>query len=105
MCEDRGMENYEQLRGCINGPKIYQRLQTLFIAADDKYNSGLFHFRSEKERSDPPDEITPSLEIDDRLLKEMIEQLYYPKSNYLFSVIPPDILGTCTSSFWGKSSA
>ena len=42
-----------------------ERLCQLFRRADDKYNSGLFHFTREKEREEP-DELTLNLAIDDK---------------------------------------
>jgi len=101
MCEDRGAETYQNLLSLVNGPKIYPRLMTLFERADDKYNSGLFHFRSEKGRS-PPDELTPGLKIDDKVLKSIISNLYYPQSPYEFSVLGADILGQVYEQFLGK---
>lgn len=50
ICEDRGIEPMNRLQGLINGPGIYARLAQAFRAADERYNSGLFHFRAEKER-------------------------------------------------------
>jgi len=50
MCEDRGIEHYAQLLALINGKNVYPRLCQLFQKADDKYNSGLFHFQPEKGR-------------------------------------------------------
>jgi len=43
------------------------------------YNSGLFDFRK--------DTVTPSLKIDDKLLSDILSELYPPKSPYEFSVI------------------
>ncbi|UCE18795.1 MAG: N-6 DNA methylase, partial [Gemmatimonadota bacterium] len=101
MCEDRGIETYGQLQALQNGEKTYSRLQYLFGLADDKYNSGLFHFRSEKGR-EPPDELTPYLKVDDKVIKEMIRRLYYPESPYEFSVLGADILGNVYEQFLGK---
>ena len=44
MCEDRGIEPYGQLQALLNGENIYARLCYLYGLADDRYNSGLFHF-------------------------------------------------------------
>jgi len=44
MCEDRGVETYAQLRILLNGPQVYRRLVDIFYRADQRYNSGLFHF-------------------------------------------------------------
>ncbi len=68
----------------------------------DRYNSGLFHFRAEKERHEEHDTLTPHLVIDDSLLKPLIRGLYYPDSPYEFSVLSADILGQVYEQFLGK---
>ena len=102
MCEDRGIEPYGQLLALLNDADIYGRLKRLFRKADDRYNSGLFHFHKEKDRSEPPDELTPRLDIDDKPLKDIIKGLYYPDSPYEFSVLPVEILGQVYEQFLGK---
>ena len=102
MCEDRGIESYGQLQGLLNGDRVYRRLCELFHHADERYNSGLFHFQVEKGRVEPPDELTPSLAVDDRVLKDMLRGLYYPDSPYEFSVLPAEILGQVYEQFLGK---
>src|SRR5438270_17606 len=67
ICEGRGIEDYGRLRALANGDRIYPRLAQLFEQADDRYNSGLFHFKKEKDRHETPDELTLSLDIDDKL--------------------------------------
>lgn len=100
--EDRGIEHYGTLMGLLNGERVYRRLSDLFNRADERYNSGLFHFRAEKERFEPPDELTLELSIEDKPLKEIISTLYYPESPYEFSVLPADILGQVYEQFLGK---
>src|SRR5207237_4341182 len=56
----------------------------------------------EKERTETPDEITPKLRIDDKVLKDIINRLYYPQSPYEFSVFPVEILGQVYEQFLGK---
>ncbi len=102
ICEDRDIEPYAQLQALLNGENIYGRLRHLYDQADDRYNSGLFHFRSEKERAETPDELTPKLKIDDKVLKDIIGGLYYPESPYEFSVMPAEILGQVYEQFLGK---
>jgi type I restriction-modification system DNA methylase subunit len=102
ICEDRGIETYGALMALLNGEHVYKRLCELFHRADEKYNSGLFHFRKEKDRLEEPDELTLSLSIDDKPLKEIIRNLYYPDSPYEFSVLPADILGQVYEQFLGK---
>jgi len=94
ICEDRGIEIYGQLQALLNGGNVYGRLLGLFYKADDKYNSGLFDFKA--------DTLSHALTIDDAVLKETIENLYYPKSPYEFSVIGADILGSVYERFLGK---
>jgi type I restriction-modification system DNA methylase subunit len=77
-------------------------LQYLYGIADDKYNSGIFHFREEKDRAEAPDELTLKLKIDDKVLKDIIRRLYYPESPYEFSVLGVDILGNVYEQFLGK---
>ncbi|MBK9094909.1 MAG: N-6 DNA methylase [Anaerolineae bacterium] len=102
ICEARNLETYEQLRALLNGGHTYARLGELFRRADLRYNSGLFHFSEERGRAEAPDTLTPGLEIDDRVLKDIIEHLYYPQSPYEFSVLPADILGHVYERFLGK---
>lgn len=102
ICEDRGIENYGRLLAEINGTNIYGRLKQHFRDADDRYNSGLFHFENEKDQSESPDTLTLGLNIDDDVVKEIISHLYYPESPYEFSVLSADILGQVYEQFLGK---
>ncbi|MDH5716960.1 MAG: N-6 DNA methylase [Spirochaetia bacterium] len=102
ICEDRGIEDYEQLRNLCAKKEIYKNLFSIFDKADKKYNSGLFHFKQEKEINTPPDTVTPGITIDDKILKEILSRLYYPDSPYEFSVISADILGNVYEQFLGK---
>ncbi|MBE0540372.1 MAG: N-6 DNA methylase [Verrucomicrobia bacterium] len=102
ICEDRGIEDYGRLRALVNGDRIYPRLAKLFEQADDRYNSGLFHFKKEPGRHEAPDELTLELDIDDKLLRSLLRDLYYPDSPYEFSVLSADILGQVYEQFLGK---
>ncbi|MFA5293035.1 MAG: TaqI-like C-terminal specificity domain-containing protein [Phycisphaerae bacterium] len=102
ICEDRGIERAENLLGLVNGGRIYPRLFELFEKADERYNSGIFHFRREKERPEGPDELSANLKIDDDVLKQILKDLYYPHSPYEFSVMPAEILGNVYEQFLGK---
>jgi type I restriction-modification system DNA methylase subunit len=80
--------------------------------------SGLFDFRKEREardmtemsdisdrvpsRAEPPDKLTTELDIDDKLLSDILSELYPPKSPYEFSVIGIEILGEVYEQFLGK---
>src|SRR6266550_5010874 len=100
--EGRGIEDYGRLRALTNGDRIYPRLCQLFEQADDRYNSGLFHFRPEKGRHEAPDELTLNLDLDDKLLRGILKGLYYPESPYVFSALPADVLGHVYEQFLGK---
>jgi len=102
ICEDRGIEDYKRLSTLLNGARVYPRLIEQFTEADARYNSGLFYFSKEKGRG-APDTITPTLQLDDKVLKEIISRLYYPESPYEFSVLPTEILGQVYERFLGKT--
>lgn len=102
ICEDRGIESYGQLQEIGGGREIYQQLVKIFMRADEKYNSGLFHFREEKQQSSHPDSLTLHLNLDDKPLKAILSRLYYPECPYEFSVLPAEILGNVYEQFLGK---
>ncbi len=121
ICEDRGVERDEELKEIAFSPSplaplplgdrvavrrtgegIYPALIQLFQRADMRYNSGLFHFKDEKEQSSAADTLTPKLKIDDKVLQDIIKNLYYPDSPYVFKEIPSDILGQVYERFLGK---
>lgn len=103
ICEDRGTEDYGRLAALQTGPDAYSRLLELFDHADERYNSGLFHFRNESGHFGSPDTLTPNLAIDDSTVKEIVRHLYYPDSPYEFSVLPSDILGQVYERFLGRT--
>ncbi len=102
ICEDRGIEKYGWLQSLLEGSRVYPRLCEFFHRADERYNSGLFHFQDDPDRQEPADELTLGLEIDDKPLKEILRSLYYPESPYEFSVLPAEILGHVYEQFLGK---
>ena len=104
MAEDRRLEPYGQLLNLCNADDVYPRfIETLCRDADEKYNSGLFHFRKEKETDDEPDRITPSLAVDDKVFKPIVQSLYFEHgSPYDFRIMPVEILGTVYERFLGK---
>ena len=102
ICEDRGIEEYETLHKLLEGEQVYGRICQLFRSADDKYNSGLFHFQQEPDWDESPDTLSLTITIDDKVLKGIIKRLYFPDSQYEFSLIPPAILGHVYEQFLGK---
>ena len=94
ICEDRGIEHYGQLQTKAEAGDVYMHLLNHFRLAESKYDSGIFDFDS--------DRITGTLTIDDKVLKTIIQALYYPKSPYEFSVLGVEILGNVYEQFLGK---
>jgi type I restriction-modification system DNA methylase subunit len=102
IAEDRGLEAYGQLQSLSKGRKVYSRLNEIYRKADQRYNSGLFHFETETGRNEQTDTLTPGLVIGDDTLQEIFGNLYYPESPYEFSVFGADILGSVYERFLGK---
>ena len=102
IAEDRGIEPYGQLRIVSTRKGVYGELAQLFRRADERYNSGLFHFRKGDGSSETLDTFTLGLAVDDKALKPILGGLYYPDSPYEFSVLPADILGQVYERFLGK---
>ncbi|WP_166999095.1 Eco57I restriction-modification methylase domain-containing protein [Paramicrobacterium fandaimingii] len=93
--EARGLETSESLKRAVTDDNgVYSRLLKLFHRADDRYNSGLFHFNGK----DDPSEL---LKVDDSILSKMIGRLYYPEP-YEFAAMPADILGRIYEQFLGE---
>jgi type I restriction-modification system DNA methylase subunit len=95
ICEDRSIEPYGRLKDCINRGDYYENLLLEFKQADDKYNSGLFNFKKDK--------LSHQLKINNKTLKTIISQLYYPECPYEFSVLSVEILGSAYEQFLGKT--
>ncbi len=94
IAEDRSVEPYENLKTALTKGDYYQNLFVIFKEADDKYNSGLFDFKK--------DTISKTITIDNKVLKTIINELYYPESPYEFSVLSVEILGSAYEQFLGK---
>ncbi len=94
IAEDRSIEPYGRLKESIKTGNYYQNLFDSFKEADDKYNSGLFDFSKDK--------LSRELTIDNKVIKTVINDLYYPISPYEFSVLSVEILGSAYEQFLGK---
>ena len=102
ICEDRALEREGDLLDTTHQPDIYAQLMVVFQRADERYNSGLFHFRKEKDRLPRPDTLTPNLTIGDDVLRSIITGLYGPRNVFEYRVIPTHILGRVYEQFLGK---
>lgn len=94
IAEDRGAERYGDLQDTTKLGDYYQNLLRNFHVADQKYNSGLFDFKKDK--------ISDKITIDNKVIKNIIDELYYPICPYEFSVLSVEILGSAYEQFLGK---
>jgi len=94
IAEDRNIEPYGNLKHVLAHGDYYPNLFDQFKKADEKYNSGLFDFSK--------DRICERLKIDNKIIKTIINELYYPECPYEFSVLSVEILGSAYEQFLGK---
>ncbi|MDR1739516.1 MAG: N-6 DNA methylase, partial [Bacteroidales bacterium] len=94
IAEDRGVERYGDLQDAIKSGDYYKKLLDRFQDADQKYNSGLFDFSKDK--------ISSKISIDNKVIKSIISEFYYPICPYEFSVLSVEILGSAYEQFLGK---
>ena len=88
ICEDKNLPLYHKLKETITDPtQLKDKLEELFRSADRRYNSGMFS----------GDDIIFDLSCD--VIKDMVEDLYYPQSPYLFNIIEPNLLGKIYEMF------
>lgn len=97
-CEDRELEskvlisNYREWESKGRGHLI-KSLRDTFSYFDDEYNSKIF-----------AEHLCDNLDIDNEVLHEVIEGLYYTKDEvaYDFSIIDADVLGTIYEQYLGN---
>lgn len=88
ICEDKNLPLYHKLKDTITDPaQLKDKLEELFRSADRRYNSGMFS----------GEDIIFDLSCD--VIKDMIGDLYYPQSPYLFNIIEPNLLGKIYEMF------
>jgi len=106
ICEDKEIEKTKQLqkilekksfkreeRGITEGANnVYVALKALFAKSESRFNAGLF----------AKDEVLDLLQVQDKTLSKIINELYYPLCQYEFSVLPVEILGHIYERFLGK---
>jgi adenine-specific DNA-methyltransferase len=93
IAEDRGIEDENILLTVAKTSNIYEKLNLLFTKANVKYNSGLFVYIDWIEK----------VIIEDKVLSDIIVNLYYPECPYEFSVLPIEILGSIYERFLGNT--
>ncbi|MBU3209647.1 Eco57I restriction-modification methylase domain-containing protein [Clostridium algidicarnis] len=93
ICEDRKLPIYHKLKEILEEKKLIEEMDKLFREADKKYNSGLFK----------NDNIL--FDLNNEIIREIVEELYYPKSPYVFNLIKPNILGEIYELFLAEQLA
>ncbi|MDR0442008.1 MAG: N-6 DNA methylase, partial [Treponema sp.] len=93
IAEDKGIEDENLLLTVAKTSDIYEKLILLFTKANVKYNSGLFACVNWIDK----------VRIEDKVLSNIIVNLYYPECPYEFSVLPIEILGSIYERFLGKT--
>ena len=83
------------MQDAVKSGDYYKNLLQEFKQADDKYNSGLFDFKKDK--------LSYQLTVNNKTLKTIVNQLYYPECPYEFSVLSVEILGSAYEQFLGKT--
>ena len=95
IAEDRHIEPYGTLQNSVKQGGYFKNIYDIFRQADEKYNSGLFDLTKDK--------ISKTLVVENKILKKIINELYYPESPYEFSVLSVEILGSAYEQFLGKT--
>ncbi|AEF84892.1 conserved hypothetical protein [Treponema primitia ZAS-2] len=93
IAESKGIEDADLLKTVSQSINVYEHLNQLFIRANIKYNSGLFK----------PESWIEQVRIDNKILSNIIVNLYYPDCPYEFAVLPVEILGNIYEKFLGKT--
>lgn len=89
ICEDRDIEEYETLKE-LDATEAFEELMKLLRRADKFYNSGLFALLDDERLG---------IRISDATLISIVQELYYPRSPYTFSVIETEVLGEIYDTF------
>ena len=93
IAEDKGIEDGNALLSVARTANVYEKLLQIFAKANAKYNAGLFAAAG----------WIDDVRIDDKVLSNIIVNLYYPECPYEFSVLPVEILGSIYERFLGKT--
>jgi type I restriction-modification system DNA methylase subunit len=92
ICEDREIERYETLKN-LPTANTFAALTEELRRADAFYDSGLFQLL---------DDTRLGIRISDRVLQQIVSELYYPQSPYTFAVIETEVLGEIYEQFLGE---
>lgn len=88
MCEDRGIQTYQQLQQ-IAASNNWDAFVSLLSAAEHRFDSGLFDtrhdplFATDRQR----------IRLSSATIAEIVDSLYFPAAPYTFAVFEPEFLG------------
>ncbi|MCP4357335.1 MAG: N-6 DNA methylase [Chloroflexi bacterium] len=88
MCEDRGIQTYQQLRQ-IAAMNDWDAFVSFLSAADRKFDSGLFDTKQDPLCATGVQQIR----LNSVTVAEIIDSLYFPVAPYTFAVFEPEFLG------------
>ena len=88
ICEDRNLPVYRKLKETTQNQKeLQESLTKVFKEVDKQYNSILFAGKN------------IIFDLNNEIIFNMIDSLYYPQTPYLFNIIEPGILGKIYETF------
>ena len=102
ICEDRGIEPYGTLQDRCQRPEHLPPAGRVVPAGRRPLQLRPVPLHAEKDRPEPPDELTLGLAIDDKPLKEILRNLYFPTALTSSRCCPAEILGQVYEQFLGK---
>ncbi|MCP4363213.1 MAG: N-6 DNA methylase [Chloroflexi bacterium] len=88
MCEDRGIQTYQQLQQ-IAATNSWDAFVSFLSEADHKFDSGLFDTRQDPLCTTGNQQVR----LNSTTVSEIIDSLYFPTAPYTFAVFEPEFLG------------
>ena len=103
MAEDRKLENVRTTAQTLRTAGNIRPLHETVPQGRRQIQFGHLPFSERGGVSEQPDRLTPALTIDDKIIKPILQSLYFEYgSPYHFGVLPVEILGTVYERFLGK---
>lgn len=93
MCEDRGIQTYQQLQ-TVAQSNDWGQFVNLLVASDERFDSGLF-----ATAHDPLCVGDRPIQLDSDTVQTIINALYFPLAPYTFTVFEPEFLGQVYEQF------
>lgn len=101
IAEARGLEYGDTLKNFANSSNAYESLNKHFEICQKRYNSDLFPSKDPKLTEDKA--LFTNLIIDNSIFKIYISKKLYDECDWLFEIIPVEVLGSIYEHFLGKS--